>query len=249
MAYAIVLSGGGARGIAHLGVLQALDEASIKIEAISGTSAGAIVGAFYSAGYAPKKILDIINHTRFFTLLRPAISTSGLLDIQAISKLFSQYLPQSFEELKTRLVINATNLDTGQTVYFSQGELIETILAASCIPAVFKPVELKGKRYVDGGMLNNLPLEPFMKENLSIIGVHTNPIDDNFNSSSAKQIIERCLLMAISGNVVSKVDQCDYFIEPPLLAKFGGMDLSNANKLYEIGYHYAKEFLSINKLR
>lgn len=241
MSYAIVLSGGGARGIAHLGVLQALEEAHIKPSAISGTSAGAIVGAFYASGYSPVEILDIIRKTSFFKLLRPALSTSGLLQIDTLGKLFKEYITDSFESLQIPLTINATNLDKGESNYFSKGELIRPLLAASCIPAIFKPLQINGSRYVDGGMLNNLPVEPFLNSSHKIIGVHTNPIDNQFEGTNAKSIIERCLLMAISGNTVIRIDKCKHYIEPPLLGKFGGMDISKAEKLFETGYTYTKE--------
>ena len=245
MTYAIALSGGGARGIAHLGVLQALEEHDIKLSAISGTSSGAIIGAFYASGYSPKDILDIIAKTRFFKLLRPALSTSGLLQIDSLGQIFREYLTDSFENLHIPLTINATNLDKGRTTYFSDGELIRPMLAASCIPAIFKPLEIDNNRYVDGGMLNNLPVEPFLEKSHKIIGVHTNPIDDDFQGTNAKLIIERCLLMAIRGNTVLRAKKCNYYIEPPLLGKYGGMDISKANQLFEAGYTYTKENINI----
>jgi len=245
MTYGLALSGGGARGIAHLGVLQALEEYNIKPSAISGTSAGAIIGAFYASGFTPSAILDIIEKTSFFRLLRPALSTSGLLQIDSLGEVFHDYLQDSFESLKLPLTINATNLDKGEITYFSKGELIRPMLAASCIPAIFKPMEINNFRYVDGGMLNNLPVEPFVNTDHKIIGVHTNPIDHDFQGTNAKVIIERCLLMAISGNTVLRTNKCHYFIEPPLLGKYGGMDISKASKLFEIGYTYTKENIDI----
>jgi NTE family protein len=243
--YAIALSGGGARGIAHLGVLQALEAHNIKPSMISGTSAGAIVGAFYASGYSPREILAIISKTKFFKLLRPALSTSGLLQIDSLGQLFQEYLTDSFEKLQIPLVINATNLDKGETTFFSSGELIKPILAASCIPAVFKPINIDGSRYVDGGMLNNLPIEPFANTSHKVIGVHTNPITSDFQGTNAKAIIERCLLMAVSGNINERVNKCHYFIEPPLLGDYGGMDISKAQEFFEIGYTYTNENIDI----
>ena len=245
MSYAVVLSGGGARGIAHLGVLQALEEANIKPSAISGTSSGAIVGAFYANGYSPVDILSIIKKTSFFRLLRPAMSCSGLLQMDALKKVLEEYLTNNFEDLQTPLTILATNLDKGEPTYFSKGELIRPMLATSCIPVIFKPIKINGSRYVDGGILNNLPVEPFLNTAHKIIGVHTNPIDGHFQGVNAKSIIERCLLMAIKGNTVSKIHQCHYLIEPSLLGKYGSMDFSKVQELFEIGYTYTKENIPI----
>lgn len=239
--YGFVLSGGGARGVAHLGVLKAFEERGIKPSGISGTSAGAIVGAMYASGYSPDEILEIIIKAKFFTSLRPAMSFSGLLQMESLGKLFSQYLKNDFSSLKIPLTVATTDLKHGTTKYFSEGTLIKPLLAASCIPVVFKPVDIKGIEYVDGGMLNNLPVEPLIGEYDKIVGVHTNPIHDDFQGTNAKTIIERCLLMAVSGNIAQRADKCDIYIEPDELGKFSGMDLTKAQQIFDLGYTFTKE--------
>ena len=92
----ISLSGGGSRGIVHIGILKALDEAGIKISMITGTSAGAIVGAFYCSGYSPDSIMEIIRDTKLIKYVRPAISFSGLLKLDTISSDFSKVFEKRF---------------------------------------------------------------------------------------------------------------------------------------------------------
>jgi len=96
----IALSGGGIRGIAHLGVLKAFDEYGISPKKVSGTSAGAIVGALYCQGYSPEEIMKIIHETNYFRLLRPAISWKGLFRIETLVDVFKDFFPHnSFSKL------------------------------------------------------------------------------------------------------------------------------------------------------
>ena len=99
MKAALVLSGGGARGFAHLGVLHALDEMKIRIDAISGTSAGAVAGAFYLSGRKPEEILRLILSYKMYQWARPTWLKPGFLSMDKIAQLFSQYLPANFEDL------------------------------------------------------------------------------------------------------------------------------------------------------
>ena len=140
-------------------------------------------------------------------------------------------------------MIGTTDLEHGSTFYFSQGELIKPILAAACIPVLFKPVEINGTKYIDGGILNNLPVEPIIGKCDKIIGVHTNPIHDDFQGKNVKNILERTMLMAISGNTKINAGRCDYYIEPPALGTYTGMDISKARELFDIGYQYTKEII------
>jgi NTE family protein len=156
----IALSGGGARGIAHIGILKAIDEAGIRISKVSGTSAGAIVGMLYCSGYAPDSIMEIIRETQFIKYLRPAISKSGLLKLESIIPLFKKYLTNdSFETLNIPLVVAATNVSKAETTFFTEGELIKKVLASCAVPVMFKPVMVRGEAYIDGGVLNNLPVD------------------------------------------------------------------------------------------
>jgi NTE family protein len=128
----IVLSGGGIRGIAHLGVLKALINAGIKITHISGTSAGSIVGAFYASGIDPEEGLEIFMRTKLLRFIRPAGSL-GLVSIEHTSALLNNFFPEDkIENLKIPLTIAATNFSEGQIVYFSKGPLIKAIQASCC---------------------------------------------------------------------------------------------------------------------
>ena len=235
----LALSGGGARGIAHLGVLQAFDHLGIEISALSGTSSGAIAGAFYASGVAPQEVLEIIKKTKLLLFVRPAISMTGLLKLQKLQVLFSKHLPfHSFQELPKKLTINATDVKKGESKYFDEGDLIPAILASSCMPVIFDPLVIDGVSYIDGGILNNLPVEPLQPTCDLIIGSHCNPVDREFRVKNAKALLERTFLMAIRNNTLHRQQQCNLFIEPPALGKYIGSDFDKASEIYQIGYDY-----------
>ncbi len=242
MKIGIALSGGGARGVAHLGVLKALEEKGVNIATVSGTSAGSIVGAMYAYGYSPDAIFDILMKTSFLKKMRPALVMTGLLNIEKLRKFFLEYLPENnFGVLKKKLVIAATEVNKGQITYFSEGELITPILASCCVPVLFNPVKCRGGLYVDGGLLDNLPVAPIKSSVDFMIGSHSNPIDDNFNAKNAKVVIERSLLMAISGSTEIKKSLCDLVIEPDMLKKYAGSEVKKAKEIFDVGYDYTIE--------
>ena len=248
MKIGVALSGGGARGVAHLGVMKALDEKGIRISHISGTSAGAIVGALYAYGYTPDEIIKIILNTSLLRSLRPALAKTGLLRIDSLYKLIIKYIPEdNFDILKIPLTVAATEIRKGRTVYFSEGELIRPIMASSCVPVIFRPMDYKNGLYVDGGLLNNLPVEPIKDQCDFVLGIHTNPIDEDFNVNNVKTLIERSLLMAINGNTQKRKAMCDLVIEPPGLKKFAGSDWKKAREMYDLAYQYViSNFESFN---
>ncbi len=235
----VALSGGGARGIAHLGVLQALDDMGVQAQAVAGTSSGAIVGAFYAGGMPPKEVLELVKKVKLFKFMRPALSRTGLLKIERLRKLFEKHLPQtSFQGLTKKLTVVATDIVKGQSTYFSDGDMIEAILASCCMPVIFDPITINGVCYIDGGILNNLPVEPLQPACNFIIGSHCNPVDADFNIKHAKALLERTLLMAIRNNTLSRKEHCQYFLEPAALEKYIGSDFGKAEEIYKIGYDH-----------
>ncbi|MCU0393595.1 MAG: patatin-like phospholipase family protein [Thermoflexibacter sp.] len=244
MKIGIVLSGGGARGISHLGVLEALEEHGIHPSHLSGVSAGAIVGALYAAGNRPWEILHFILKTKLFKFFKPDTSLTGLLRIESTEKLYEKMLKEnSFASLNIPLSVSATDIERGETVYFSQGELIKPLQASSCVPVLFAPVEINGKFYVDGGILNNLPVEPLENTCDYIIGVHSNALPTQFKITNIKQMIERSLHLAINTNIEERKKKCHFFIEPPRMAFFGVYDVAKAQEIYQVGYEYTKEYI------
>jgi NTE family protein len=153
----IALGGGGARGIAHLGVLKVLDEMDIRPQAVAGTSFGSIIGAFYCSGYSWREIVRIEKKVKWIKMVDVSFS-GGLMKGDALGRVLSEYLPATFEELEKPLSVAATNLESGKRVIISSGDLIKGIRASSCFPGIFQPVKLNGEILIDGGMVDQVPI-------------------------------------------------------------------------------------------
>ncbi len=241
MKVGLVLSGGGIRGIAHLGVLQALTEAGIKFCKVSGTSAGSIVGSLYCQGMEPYEILQIFLKTKLYRFLRPAaFKTPGLLSLDLTRSLFLEYLPHdSFEGLKIPMVIAVTDFSEGRLVYLSSGKLIEAILASSSIPGVFKPVMIEGKMYIDGGVLNNFPIEPLRKDCDFIIGSSCNHLPVVDKIVNTRKLIERAAIMSINSDMEQKCQFLDVLIEPEGMGATSVFDVKRTEEIYWLSYDAA----------
>lgn len=240
----LVLSGGGARGLSHLGVLKALLEAGITPSMISGVSSGAIIGTFFASGVMPEYLLEIIIKSNLFRYVRPAWSKFGFLSIERFLPLYEQYLPvKTFEELQIPMIISATELKEAKTIFFSEGDIVKPILASSCMPVLFVPMHIEDKRFVDGGIINNLPVEPLLGRCDVIIGAHANPTNKKFRVAGIRSMIERTFHLAIATNVKERIHHCDIFIEAPELARFTIFDMKNAKEIFQIGYKHAKAVL------
>jgi NTE family protein len=239
--FGIVLSGGGMRGIAHLGVLKALAEYGIVPSMLSGTSAGATCGAFYSIGYSPDKIISLFREIKLFDIRRLLIGKAGLFSLSDLEKFFLEHFPEnSLEALPIPLTVTATDIVNGQTVYFSSGNLSKAILASSCIPVLFEPVAYQDTLLVDGGVLNNFPVEPLIERCDKIIGIHVNAMSANKEHLSMRNIIDRSFHFALINAVHQKINMCDLFIEPPEMSRFGMFDSENGAEIFDFGYQFTK---------
>ncbi len=246
----LALSGGGARGIAHLGVLQALTEAGIRPTVVAGTSAGSIVGALFSAGKAPNEVLNFLIKTNYLSIFRLARSFKGVLNMRKTDKIFKKILQEddTFEKLKIPFYVAATCLETGTTDYFSEGELIRAIQASSCIPVLFSPMIINNKHYVDGGILNNLPTEVIRDKCDYLIGVHVNPLTNTHKVSNVTDLLVRTGYLAISANTKNSAKFCDWYIEPYPLHEYSIFDVGEAVEMFQVGYEYTKALLRSQRL-
>lgn len=237
----LVLSGGGSRGFAHLGVIKALNEAGIIPNFVSGTSAGALIGAMYCSGYSPEFISELIKQKGIFGNLKFALNRLGLFSLEKVEKLLLEYIPNNnFSKLKIPLFISAIDLKRGEVKYFNEGELVKPILASCAIPGIFSPVEINGKRYIDGGILNNLPLEPIESFCDIKIGVNVMPTERNMPVSSVKDILMKCMMLSIGIQTSLKLDRFDLLIQPENIIRFNGLKIKNADEMFNLGYSETK---------
>ena len=250
MKIGLVLSGGGARGIAHIGAIKALEEFNIPISAISGTSSGAVIGSLYAAGYSWQDILTFFKKITIFHYKRYAINKPGFIDSIKFYSDFKVYFPNdSFKYLKMQLYVIATNLEHGTLKIFSKGQLIRPILASAAFPGIFTPIKIEDTFYVDGGVLNNFPVEPLKKTCDKIIGIYVNPLGmvTAKDLKHSYNVLSRAYEINFGNQCLKKFQDCDIIISPKELKAFGAFDLRTLNTIFDIGYESTKQVLEKNK--
>lgn len=154
----LVLGGGGARGFAHIGVLQALSEHDLHPVAISACSFGGIVGAFYCADYTFDQMKEIAKQLSMRELLALG-EPGGILGGKKIQEFLEVYLPATFEELSLPLTLTTVDVQEGHLVVLAEGALAPAIRASCSLPGILSPVNHEGRLLVDGGVLNSLPVD------------------------------------------------------------------------------------------
>lgn len=241
----LILSGGAARGFAHLGVLQAMHEHEIFPDVISCVSAGAIVGAFYADGYQPIEILRMFQAKSFYKYAEFVFRKTGLMRAHGLKDMLKKYLrATNFAELGKPLYVASTNLRTGKCEYIHSGNLVDAVLASSSIPVLFLPTKFNGQTYSDGGITDNFPVYPIKNNCKRIIGVHVNPIGEEEKLNSLLKIAVRTFHLSVASNLDDKLKYLDLFIEPDGLKSYGLLDVAKGTEIFDIGYHAAKETIS-----
>lgn len=240
----ITLSGGGFRGIAHLGIIQYLQELGIKIDAISGASAGALVGALIAEGYAPLEILRFAKEEKYFSYSHTWANNGGIFDTVIIEKIVKKYIPHdSFETLKMPLYVSVTDLTNAKPLIFNAGSLSFAVKASCCFPLVFQPVLYKDDIYLcDGGLMNNFPIEQIRATCNTSIGINVNPINREDNKFGYKEIINRIIRITTSSIKSDASNNCDIYLQPDEVNRFSTFETGKADEIYQIGYDYAKTF-------
>ena len=173
----LALGGGFARGIAHIGVLRVLEEHEIAVDFIAGTSVGALIGATYASGVPLEEMENQGAATRFHDFGRWTLSRMGMASNDRLEHYLHKFTPvQYFRELKIPLSIVATDLLTGKSVHFTEGEIGPALRASCAYPGLFLPVEFQGRILVDGFLTETVPAEAVREMGAEIvIGVHLEP--------------------------------------------------------------------------
>lgn len=259
----LVLGGGGARGLAHIGVLKVLEDNNIPIHMISGTSIGAVIGALYSSEPNAKKLEKEALETNWNDLFDYTISRSGLIKGKRIEEFLENKLNNiKFNQLKIPLYITAFDIDNAQEIIFSKGEVSKAVRSSISIPGIFIPVENGGRTLVDGGVIDPLPIEILKKKKADII------IVVNVDSAKEKPAIEGIaidkkgkkvlpnlfkILQKSSFMLSSKVcnsqltEQGADWVISPNLSKISSLDFSRPKKIIRRGEREAKK--SIKRIR
>lgn len=229
--------------MAHLAAIQVMEEKGIIPEVYSGASGGALIAALLGTGMKPVAIMELIRSAKLFSAIKPAFTFIGLFEIEKALSFASKYLPETFEELNFPLSVSTTNMQTGESVYFSSGPLLLPILASCCMPVFFKPVEIEGQNYIDGGVLNNMPVEPIRNKCEKLIGINSNPASVDFKASNVMNLLERTFLLTINANVAQRKELCDVYLEPDCMKGYKVFDIRKAEEIYESALDWMEQNL------
>jgi NTE family protein len=246
MKLGLALSGGGVRGIVHIGVLQALTEAGIPIHAVSGSSAGAIVGSLFAAGYSPKDIYHLARERSLIRIFNLKIPNKGFVRHTFLRRQLEKHLPgNSFDDLVLPFYVTVANINSGHAETFHEGPLIDLVVASCSVPILFEPVIIAGTTYVDGGLMKNLPVSPLRSTCDIVIGVNLVP-QVALGTSELKSVFSigtRCFDLVALNNIKPELAQCDFVIEPQEISKFGRLLVSNVEQMYQIGYREGHRYI------
>ncbi len=246
----ICFGGGGALGFAHLGVLKALEEYEIYPYYVSGASMGSIIAALYAEGYASDEIIQIVEEhkvnslTKIMSLAKTNLK-AGLSGNQKVENLLRQYIPHSdFNRLKRPLYLSVVNFRKAESMIVSSGNsLIEYMLASISVPLVFEPEIIGEDVYIDGGIMNNLPVEPLIPLCEKIIGVdvHTAfPFAGKITKTNILPLTYRIMMKQMNA---SRVERCRHYLSFPALANYEPFDFDKFTEIYQIGYEGASEYI------
>ena len=241
MKITLSLSGGGLRGAAHVGAIKFLEEQGVEVTAVSGSSAGAIVGLFLAAGLKSDEMLDFLRNLEKRELFVWASGDIGLFKMEKLEQKLEKTLAiKNFDELKIPFHICVTNIATGESEYIEQGNPIEYTVASSTITPLFRAKKIGDKAYIDGGFSDNLPVKPMKQYYEKNLAININPLRGE-NLDSFKSLMIRSILIMIRSNSMSAKKLTDAFFEVKGVANMQLFDFSEIEMAYEAGYNELKE--------
>ncbi|MFI1744946.1 patatin-like phospholipase family protein [Thalassobellus sediminis] len=284
----LVLSGGGAKGLAHIGVLKVIDSLGVKVDYIAGTSMGAVLGALYASGYSGKELDSIFKEVDFdkimnddlpraskafherdnsekyaltlpfdhFKVKLPSALSRGQNTYSLLSRLL---LPindiDSFDALPIPFFCIATNVETGKQVLLDKGDLTQSILASSALPSVFQPVNINGQVLIDGGVVNNYPIDELRAKGMDII-IGVDVQDGLLNRdelTSAPDVLIQINNFRTIKSMETKAKQTDIYIKPDI-KDYSVVSFDEGSKIIEKGreaailkYEILKPFFNTNE--
>jgi NTE family protein len=241
MKITLSLSGGGLRGAAHIGAIKFLEEQGVEVKAVSGSSAGAIVGLFLAAGLKSEDMLAFLKSLEKKELFAWASGAVGIFKMERLeNKLRETVNVDDYSELRIPLYTCVTNIDTGEPSYINRGDVIAYTVASSTITPLFQAKEIEGKLYIDGGFSDNLPLRPLSDYYEKSLAININPLVAE-ELTTFKSLAIRSILIMIRSNSMSAKKLADAYFEVKGVANMHLFDFDEIEMAYKAGYNELKE--------
>ena len=274
----LVLSGGGAKGLAHIGVLKVIDSLGIKVDYISGTSMGAVVGGLYASGYNANQLDSIFSAIDVDALLQdytpresksfyekrndeiyaltlpfnnfrlglPSGLSKGLYNFNLISRLTKHVSHvRDFDELPIPFLCVATDVETGEQILLDSGVLAQSIIASGAIPTLYNPVEINGRLFIDGGVVNNYPVEELKSRGIDfIIGVD---VQDGLKNREQLKDVTVVLSQINNFSMIEKMDRkrslTNIYIKPDIKG-YSVVSFDNGSEIIKKGSEKAMTYIN-----
>ncbi len=242
----LALSGGATLGAAHIGVLQVLEREGIKPDFVAGTSAGALVGAIYCAGVPLKELEELFINMKWPSLLKLSIiKPLALFDMQPMDGVINKIIGDcDFKDLAIPFAAISCDLMTGQRVVLDSGPVAPAIRASASVPGIFTPVELNGRLLVDGGVVDNLPVEQVraMGAQFVIASDVSNRGENTRRPENLFDVLQTMFNIMQDRGALINSDDCDCYIRPDV-TKFSCWGFSEGPQILEEGKLAAEKAL------
>ncbi len=242
----LALGGGAARGFAHIGVIQVLEEAGLRPDFVAGTSAGSVVAALYASGKTGAQLQQIgesMEEAAITDWTLPVFN-SGILRGDALAKYVNQQVGgRSIENMTVPLGIVATDLYSGEMMVFQRGDTGLAVRASSAVPAIFQPVKISGRSYVDGGLVSPVPVRAARRMGAQVVLAIdiTSPPDSSGSEGTLAVLLQTASIMGKSINAF-ELKEADVVVRPDLRA-VSSADFSSRKKAIEAGRRAMLELL------
>jgi NTE family protein len=241
----LALGGGVVLGAAHIGVLKAIEEFDIKISYLAGTSIGALIAALHAFGKTWEDIKTMALELDWFDISSLSISKYGLLSNKNIGEIIIKYLGEvTFEDANIPLAIVTTDIASGDKVILREGNIAKSVMASTCIPGVFHPIDIQGKLLVDGAIVENVPTTTVREMGAEIVvGVDLNAKNRSKKPENIVELLINAFDFTLMNASKLQTEDADILITPDL-SSFNLIDRSQIPDLIEKGYNDAKAVLT-----
>ncbi len=240
----LALGGGAVLGAAHVGVLKALEEMDIKISYIAGTSIGAFVAAFYAFNKKTVDIQKIASELKWVDISEISFAGKGLLSNKKLGDLIIKYIgKKNIEKADIPLAILATDITNGKKKVIKKGPVANAVMASTCIPGIFHPVAFDSNLLVDGGIVENVPIDTVKSMGADyVIGVDLNAKNTYKEPGNIVDVIINSFHFTLKAAAAFQTENADLLITPDL-SSFNMVDTSQVDDLIKQGYKDAKKIL------
>lgn len=242
---AVILSGGGVKGVGHLALLEELECQVGRPDIISCSSAGSLIGAMYAAGRTSAEIRGFFKESPLTKLNYISRRKPGFFDSKKYITLIKEFIPATFEELDIPIVIVASNLETGEAEYFDKGDLYKPLIASCAVPFIFSPVNIDGACYIDGGATDNFPISPVLNKGYRLIGSYVSApnVMTRKELNTSLKVVQRANSILLYRCNNYKFELTEQTVSFPL-GQFGLFETKKTEDIYQ----YCKDYLKSNHI-